>query len=701
MKDNKIFELKNVSHIMLVIAVVISSVVLSVRDYHNKWDDWMIPLFMIAAVSCIIIHIAAVLPEKVRIDIYTIIVLIELFYLFMHSLSPYEGIPVVMLFLAMLALTQDLKLVWVCIFSGIFSVSMRFITDVRKTGINDYIYFLWNVSLLLMAGIIATRIVRVLGELRQYYERRVFDLQEETGRADIFMSSISEEIKSPIDKIIKLADNSLNYDIAPEVKDNLKEITFIGKAAQEQIGDVLDYSELEMNKAGLNIEEYEMSSVLSGLVPELRKYKNNKTELVIDVDPGLPKKMKTDVPKLTRILWHVIVNGLKYTGNGGVYVHISYTPQDYGINLIIDVNDTGAGMNEEELERVYERFYRSDEKRKLSSGGLGLGMPVVLGYVRLLNGFITINSRVEEGTRVHICIPQEVTDKTRCMALKNADTLRIAGFLQFEKYPDPCVREFYNMMMGNMLTGLGLTLHRVNSMEELEEVNKRYSLTHIFVGEEQYTDNKERLEELSSSLKLVLVCNDDFYVPGHSGVGLLKKPIYCFPIIDILSGKDEYGMGIQNAVFNDDSFALKDETPQSDGNGQADISTGDTGDDIFKQLDDSGIDTAMGLEWCLNDRELYEGILIEYASDAPNKLNEMEEYYEKEDMEEFTVRVHSIKSSSKMIGDTKISGMAEELEDAAKHRDVLTVKEKYPVFLSAYKETVKLIGRLYNVGIKE
>ena len=88
-----------------------------------------------------------------------------------------------------------------------------------------------------------------------------------------------------------------------------------------------------------------------------------------------------------------------------MYVRITTIKHEYGINLCIEVTDTGKGMTEYELEKVYDSFYQADSSRTRQGGGLGLGLAITSGFVALLGGFMTIDSKPDEGTRVVLRIP--------------------------------------------------------------------------------------------------------------------------------------------------------------------------------------------------------------------------------------------------------------------------------------------------------
>ena len=102
--------------------------------------------------------------------------------------------------------------------------------------------------------------------------------------------------------------------------------------------------------------------------------------------------------KLKKILWHIIVNGLKYTKEGGVYVHLTYTVQPYGLNLCVDVEDTGIGMKEEDLEVLFSPFKRIEEQRNRSIEGTGLGMSITNQLLALMGCNLEVKSTYGKGS---------------------------------------------------------------------------------------------------------------------------------------------------------------------------------------------------------------------------------------------------------------------------------------------------------------
>ena len=338
-----------------------------------------------------------------------------------------------------------------------------------------------------------------------------------------------------------------------------------GRKVAEQISDILDYSEIDRNKAVRNNEDYMLSSVLHDLIADIKQYKSQNVELIIDVDPAIPAVMNSDVSKIKKILKSLISNGLKYTHKGGVYVRITSENQDYGVNLCIEVTDTGIGMSDYELERVYDSFYQADSGRARMGGGLGLGLAITSGFVSLLGGFMTIDSKPDEGTTVHVSLPQKVVDPTSCMSAANPDQLCLGAYLHFEKYANPAVRDYYNSMVLNIVKGLGIQMHRVNNAENLKLLKESIHLTHLFIGEEEYKANLELIEDLAKDMVVAVVANEGIVLPRNTKVRILEKPFYCFPVVSILnstvddkkeSDKKLRCNGIRALVVDDESMNL-------------------------------------------------------------------------------------------------------------------------------------------------
>ena len=569
MRGQKENEVRTLAHLAMVITVIGFSAVLILLNVALGWEKWTIPLCAVAALACFFMHVLHRPMERQRLIIYSVILMVEMFYYSVNVETLYDSTPVIAVCIVLVCMTQETVLTAASIITGYAGMFYHLIAMQQTSGIDmtpsNVIRAIWHLLLVAITAIIATRLVAAVDRLSAGYESKIRKLGEENKSAGDFLANVSHEIRTPINAVIGLTGVVMEKEQDPSLKKSLQSVADAGKRVAEQISDILDYSEIDMKKLAVNTEDYMLSSLLNDLVMEIQLIKPKELELVIDVDPALPAVMRTDVAKLKKILWHLIANGLKYTKEGGVYVRISPIRQEYGMNLYIEVEDTGIGMTEAELERVFERFYQGDSGRTRSTNGLGLGMAIVSGFTSALGGFFTISSTPGVGTRVHVSIPQEIRDMSECMSVRNHESLCLGAYLHFEKYPNPSVREYYNMMIRRMVQGLKLPMHRVETLENLGKLLSSISFTHLFVGEEEYLSDPDLMEELSRKMVVILVANPGFPMRSGSKIRLLQKPFYCFPVISALniSSPDEieeegrmYCHGVRALVVDDEPMNL-------------------------------------------------------------------------------------------------------------------------------------------------
>ncbi len=569
MRRQKENELRALSHLAMVIVVIGFSAVLIVLNMMMGWEKWTIPLCMAAGLGCFFMHVLHRPPERQRIFIYSIILMVEMFYYSVNVDTLYDSTPVIAVVIVLVSMTQESVLTAASIITGYGGMIYHLIAMQQTVGLeltpSNIIRAIWHLLLVAIVAIIATQLVAAIDRLSEGYESKIKKLGEENKSAGDFLANVSHEIRTPINAVIGLTGVVMEQEKDPQLRRSLRSVEEAGKRVAEQISDILDYSEIDMKKLAVNAEDYMLSSLLNDLVMEIQLIKPRDLELVIDVDPTLPAIMRTDVAKLRKILWHLITNGLKYTKEGGVYVRISPIRQEYGMNLYIEVEDTGVGMTEAEMERVFDRFYQGDSGRTRSTNGLGLGMAIVSGFTSALGGFFTISSKPGVGTRVHVSIPQEVRDTADCMSVRNHQNLCLGAYLHFEKYPNPSVREYYNMMIKRMVQGLKLPMHRVETLENLEKLLSTISFTHLFVAEEEYMTDPDLMEELAHKMVVIVVANPGFPIRPGSKIRLLQKPFYCFPVISALNitSPDEieeegrmYCRGVKALVVDDEPMNL-------------------------------------------------------------------------------------------------------------------------------------------------
>ena len=556
------------SHLTLLISYTIFALILIMESLLMGWETWVLFLIGGGVVISWGLHIRHDTPPNVRIWIYAALMMFTFFFYGTHQTSTFDLAVVISAVIVLYTMTGKKGLITLCQITYYVTMGYELITMAIAGETFDSLVISRSILHLCMVyfiGRFAKTIIDKWMQVLDQSEDEIDQLTESTERLNDFLANVSHEIRTPVNAIIGLTGICIEKTQNRGVQDDIIAVRDAGRKVAEQISDILDYSELDRKKAVRNNEDYMMSSVLHDLINDIKQYKNKNVELIIDVDPGIPAVMNSDVAKIKKILKALITNGLKYTPQGGVYVRISTVEQEYGVNLCIEVTDTGIGMSDYELEKIYDSFYQADSGRSRMGGGLGLGLTIVQGFVSLLGGFMTITSKPDVGTTVNVSIPQKVIDPVSCMSVANPDKLCLGALLHFEKYSNPAVRDYYNNMVLNIVKGLGVQMHRVNNAQNLKLLNETVHLTHLFVGEEEYNDNTELLEKLARDMVVAVVANDDIVLPKNSRVRVLEKPFYCFPVVTILNsvvGEAEASEkklrcdGVRALVVDDESMNL-------------------------------------------------------------------------------------------------------------------------------------------------
>ncbi|MBR2523595.1 MAG: response regulator [Clostridiales bacterium] len=526
------------SNLMLLVSFTIFTVLLVSESIILGWEAWGLVLIIAAVIAGWILHIRNVGSLRTRIWIYAVLMMCTFFFYGVHNSSTFDLAIVMGAVMALFTQTREKGLIRFCMATYyatmLYEVVMMIITG-DEFNILIITRLLLHLGLIAMIGWFLMTIIDKWDQVESKSEDEIRELTESTERLNDFLANVSHEIRTPVNAVIGLSGVCIDKEEKEEIRTDLMAIRTAGRKVGEQISDILDYSEIDRKKAVKNCEDFMLSSVMHDIVAELRETKKDDLELVIDVDPAIPAVMNTDVSKLKKILKALISNGLKYTKDGGVYVKMTSEKHKYGVNLNIEVTDTGIGMSDEELENIFDKYYQADSGRARQGSGLGLGLVIVSGFVAILGGFLTIKSRPGEGTTVRVSLPMKVIDGSSCMSVSDPGKLSLAAFLHFDKFSNPQVREFYNHSVFNIVKGLGVHMHRVDNPDSLRKLDDSVTLSHLFVGQEEYMADQDYIESLTDKMIVVVVAKKDFTLPSDSGARIMEKPFYCFPVVSVLN----------------------------------------------------------------------------------------------------------------------------------------------------------------------
>ncbi len=825
-------EKQRATHLLILIVCTILIFMLTGESLLLGWETGAIVLLLLGLAASWVIHITEKIPESIRLWGYFILSMLAIFFYGTHETSIYDLAPLMILVIILYSATESYSIIRFCVITYFLTMGYDFVFVLGASlefSALAVTRILLHLVLVYMAGYMTKIAMGRRSKERKSTDNKIAELEETNRRTEDFLANVSHELRTPINAVTGITAVMLKKEESAEKKKDLFSIQMAGYRLFGQIGDILDFTEIDTGRVKVSEDTYMISSLINDIIIGNRRLeRENRLELIFDIDPCIPSVLLGDEKKIKKILEHLIDNAIKFTQKGGVYVRVYALRKAYGVNLCIRVRDTGIGIAKEELEKIRERFYQSSGGRNRRAGGVGLGLPIVYGMVSAMEGFIQMESIVGEGTTVSVSIPQKVSDEAPVMVVENRDELCLACYLRPEKYEVPQVRDYYNEMISHMVQGLDVSLHRIFNMDELEKLTSVCQLTHLFIGREEYDENQSYFEDLNQNIKVIVVADEDFTLPQESRVRLLKKPFYSLPIVNILKAgvaedesllKEKYMLcpGVRVLVVDDEPMNLmvaegifknyqmivtKAESgrqaielcekedfdlifldhmmPEMDGvetlkrlrkiyngsnkvltiiaftanavsgaremflkegfdefiskpveplelervlrkvlpkssimfvdeknsnieetNGKQDVQNREiineqmpekhSEEDRIIRLENVGIHTHSGIQYCGGDKDFYVKLLTEFAEGAERKEKEINDFFGQEDFENYCIRVHALKSAAKMVGAVSLSEDAKNAETAAKNRDVGYIREHHEGLLSEYHQVAQCI----------
>ena len=266
----------------------------------------------------------------------------------------------------------------------------------------------------LTAGVVMKFQLGVFEKERQLTKEQQKELERVGKSKDAFFASMSHEIRTPINSIIGLNELILREEPSEEIQEYAKNIQSASKMLLSLINDILDLSQLEIQKMLLVEKEYHLGQMLQDVVDMMQVRMEEKgLKFIVQVDKNLPLSLYGDERRIKQILLNILSNALKYTDEGVITFNCNFEQVDNeNILLRVSVADTGAGIRKEELEHLFDAFHRINSDKNQKIEGTGLGLSITKHLLDLMNGEITVDSIYTQGSEFTITIPQRVEDAT-------------------------------------------------------------------------------------------------------------------------------------------------------------------------------------------------------------------------------------------------------------------------------------------------
>ena len=544
---------------------------------------------------------------------------------------------------------------------------------------------------------------------------RELQLKEKAERAaaaseakSSFLANMSHEIRTPINAVLGMNEMILRESGDQQsVIEYAKNIHTAGSRLLGLVNDILDFSKIDTGKMEIVSADYDLSFLLNDLAGMIQAKTEDKGLLLkLDFDETMPKLLHGDAERIRQVVANLLTNAVKYTEKGSVAFHIGYekisdAPDD--VFLDFSVSDTGIGIKPEDLENLFTPFERIEEKRNRNIAGLGLGLNITKRLLEMMGSELKVESVYDEGSTFSFQMRQTVVsweplgnyeDTCRASLPAPEQTKSRKTFTA----PTASVLVVDDTPM-NLTVFCGLLKNTKIQIDTAESGNRGLKLT----KEKKYDlivldhmmpekDGIETLHELRAApdnpnLKTPVVCLTANAIPGAQEMYLAE-------------GFDEYlTKPIEAADL--EAAILRFLPPEKVTIREASEAGENTPDErtelmtFYASVPELNYGNA--IRFCSSE-ELLKGTLEQFYRAIKPNIKAIDGFLRSKDYKNYTIRVHALKSSARLIGAEALSADARHLEDLGNsltQEDIESIEGLTPKLLADYQRFLELLSPLY------
>ena len=519
-----------------------------------------------------------------------------------------------------------------------------------------------------------------------------------------FLAHMSHEIRTPINAVLGMDTMILRETQDMKIKEYALDIQNAGQNLLALINDILDFSKIESGKLEIIPVEYDFSSLIHDISNMIKaKAAAKKLDLHIHVDEKLPSKLLGDDVRVRQVLVNLLNNVVKYTQQGSVSLSVDGRIEGRKVVLDFVVEDTGIGIKEEDISKLFKEFERIEEKRNRSIEGTGLGINITTQLLLLMGSRLNVESVYGQGSKFYFTLEQQIVDSTPIGNLEARIREQSVEYTYTSAFTAP---EANILVVDDNLVNLkvfvSLLKHTRVNIDVVDSgkgclelvAQKHYDLIFLdhMMPEMDGIETLHRMETLEDNK-----CSNCPVVALTANAITGAKEMYLAEGFDAFLPKPINPEKLEQMIlkllprellcFDVEEGELVEEKPAP------------VRQEAIEEPDLPMVD---GIDWSygsmhLPDKELLLGTVGSFYKMLDAEADALEGFYKKLDVDpdmvnQYRIKVHSMKSSANLIGAIMLGGMAKLLENAAREEDVTSIHALHDIFLRewrSYKEKLR------------
>lgn len=229
-----------------------------------------------------------------------------------------------------------------------------------------------------------------------------------------FLSSMSHEIRTPLNAIVGFSQALQEEDLPEQAQEEVKDIVMASNGLLEIVNGILDISKIEANKIEIVNSEYNFKDIYDNLLALTKARLGDKPlEIRTSYDPTIPTTLYGDHTRVQQVILNILTNSIKYTRQGFIDFRVSCIVNGEICRLIISVEDSGIGIKQENISKLFSKFERLDLDKNITIEGTGLGLAITKKLIELMQGTIVVQSEYGKGSKFTIAIDQRIINKPK------------------------------------------------------------------------------------------------------------------------------------------------------------------------------------------------------------------------------------------------------------------------------------------------